>query len=168
MKDLPGGSYPVMKSNPRVTGDILLMAIVYKYNPRKLIGFIDTEGGGSTETDDPCLCHFTDIYSNVSVHPVVRPRLLGSYFNSCDAIQNKNSMRQSELALDKYWGRQSLYFRLAATAALDVVITDGELLLCHGISEGNVDKKFSTIVYNNRTVYECFNNPFPKYFFAQI
>ena len=54
-------------------------------------------------------------------------------------------MRQSDLALDKYWVTHSLYFRLAATAALDVVITDGELLFCHGISEVNLDKKFSTI-----------------------
>ena len=39
-------------------------------------------------------------------------------------------------------------------------ITDGKLLFYHGISEGSVDKKISTSEYNNRTVYDCFNNPF--------
>ena len=39
-------------------------------------------------------------------------------------------------------------------------ITDGKLLYCHGVAEGGKDKKFSTLEYNNRTVYYCFNNPF--------
>ena len=39
-------------------------------------------------------------------------------------------------------------------------ITYGKLLYCHGVAEGNVDKKISTLEYNNRTVYDCFNNPF--------
>ena len=39
-------------------------------------------------------------------------------------------------------------------------ITDGKLLYCHGVAEGNKYKKISTLEYNNRTVYDCFNNPF--------
>ena len=39
-------------------------------------------------------------------------------------------------------------------------ITDGKLLYCHGVAEGNVDRKISTLEYNNRTIYDCFNNPF--------
>ena len=39
-------------------------------------------------------------------------------------------------------------------------ITGGKLLYCHGVAEGNMDKKFSTLEYNNRTVYYCFNNLF--------
>ena len=39
-------------------------------------------------------------------------------------------------------------------------IKDGKVILCHGFSEGNVDKKIPTIEYNNRMVYDCFNNPF--------
>ena len=39
-------------------------------------------------------------------------------------------------------------------------VTDGKLLYCHGVVERNVDKKFSTLEYNNRTVYDCFNNIF--------
>ena len=69
-------------------------------------------------------------------------------------------MRQYNVALEKYWETQSGYFRLATTVALGTDIADGKLLRCHGVAEGNVDMKISTSEYNNRTVYECFNNPF--------
>ena len=39
-------------------------------------------------------------------------------------------------------------------------IIDGKLMCCHVISEESVDKKIPTREYYNRTVYECFNNPF--------
>ena len=38
-------------------------------------------------------------------------------------------MCQFELALDKCWATQGGYFRLATTVALDMRITDGNLLL---------------------------------------
>ena len=63
-------------------------------------------------------------------------------------------MRQSDLSLDKYWVTQSGYFRLATTVELGMGITDGKLLHCHGVAEGNEDKKTSTSEYNNRTVYD--------------
>ena len=69
-------------------------------------------------------------------------------------------MRQSDLSLDKYWVSQSGYFRLVTNVALGMGITDGKLLYCHGVAEGNKDKKISTLEYNNRKVYDCFNNPF--------
>ena len=69
-------------------------------------------------------------------------------------------MRQSDFSLEKYWVTQSGYFRLATTVALGMGITDGKILYCHGVVEGNKDKKISTLEYNNRTVYECFNNTF--------
>ena len=69
-------------------------------------------------------------------------------------------MHQSDLVLEKYWVTQSAYFRLATTVALGMGITDGKLLYCHCVSEGNMDRKISTLQYNNRTVYDCFNNPF--------
>ena len=48
-KEWPGGTYLVMKSIPRVPGDRPLTAIGYKYNSRKFLRFISTEGSGSTE-----------------------------------------------------------------------------------------------------------------------
>ena len=67
MKYWPGGSYIVMKSNPRVPGGRPLIDIEYKQNSRKVIGFISTGGSGSTETGDNYLSCFPEIYSNFSV-----------------------------------------------------------------------------------------------------
>ena len=75
-------------------------------------------------------------------------------FNACNAIDNHNMMRQSDLSLEKYWVIQSGDFRRATTVALGMGITDGKLLYCHGVAEENKDKKISTLEYNNRTVYE--------------
>ena len=69
-------------------------------------------------------------------------------------------MRQSDLSLEKYSVTQSSYFRLETTVALGMGIIDGKLLYCHGVAEGNVDKQISTLECNNRTVYDCFNDPF--------
>ena len=41
-----------------------------------------------------------------------------------------------------------------------MVITDWKFLYCYGVTEGNEDKKFSTLEYNNRTVYDFFSHPF--------
>ena len=92
-KDWYGGSYLVMKSTPRVPGDRPLMAIGYKYNSRKVLGFISTEGSVSTESGDPYLSRFPDIYSNFSVCPVVHPHLIGRYLNSCNEIDSHNRMQ---------------------------------------------------------------------------
>ena len=154
MKDCLGGSCLNMNSNPRVPGGRPLLDIGYKYNYRKVLIFIATEGGGSTEPGDPYLSRLPDIYSRVSVRPVVCTHLLGRYSNSCNSIDNHNIMRQSDLSLEKYWVTQSGHFRISTRVALGVGITYGELLYCHGVSEGNMDKKISTLEYKNRTVYD--------------
>ena len=46
-------------------------------------------------------------------------------------------MRQSDIELEKYWVTQSGHLRLAIAVELSMSITDGNLLYCHGISEGN-------------------------------
>ena len=68
-----------------------------------VLGFILTEGAGSTEPGDPYLSCFPDIYSDVSVRPIVIPHLLGRYFNACNAIENQKRIRNYDIALDKYW-----------------------------------------------------------------
>ena len=63
-------------------------------------------------------------------------------------------MWQYDPALEKYWVTQSGNFRLATTVALGMGITDDKLLYCHGVSERNADRKFSTLEDNNRKVYD--------------
>ena len=92
-KDCPGGSNIALKSTPRFPGEIPLLAIGYMYNSRKILGFIANEGAGSTEPNDPYLSRLPGIYLNVSVHPVVRPHLIGRYLNACNVIDNPNRTR---------------------------------------------------------------------------
>ena len=160
MKYWMGGLYLVMKSTPIVIGGRPLLAICYRYNSRKVLGFIANEGDGSYAPGDLYLSIFPDIYSNVSVCPVVIPHLVGRYFNACFAIDNHNRMWQSDLALEKYWVTHGRYFRLATVVALVMGIADGKLIYCHGVLEGNVGRKISILEYKNSTYYDCFNNPF--------
>ena len=88
-----GKSYIVMKSNPRFPVERPLLDIGYKYNSRKVLGFIATEGGVGTEPGDPYISRSPDIYSNVSVCPIVHPHTLGRYFNACIKIDNHNRMQ---------------------------------------------------------------------------
>ena len=53
MKGCPGGSYLVLKSTPRFPVEIPLLDIGYKYRSRRILGFIATEGAGSTKPGDP-------------------------------------------------------------------------------------------------------------------
>ena len=46
------------------------------------------------------------------------------------------------------------------TRKVNMGIIYGKLLYCHCVVEGNKDNKISTLDYNNRTVYDCFNYTF--------
>ena len=148
-----------MKINPIVPGGRPLLALGYKYNFKKVLGCIATEGAGSTAPGDSYLSRFPNIYYNVDVRPVFHPQLLGRYVNACNAIDNHNMMRKSDLSLEKYWVTQSGYFRLTTKFALGMGISYEKLLYWHGVSEVNVDRRISTLYYNS-TIYDCFYNPF--------
>ena len=49
-KDWPVGSYLVLRSNPMVPRYGSIIAIIYKYNARKVLSFIVTDNSGSTKT----------------------------------------------------------------------------------------------------------------------
>ena len=66
-KGWPGGSYLVMKITPRVPGDITLMKVGGKYNYRKVIGFVNTEGSGSNNTGNTYLSSLPDTYYNIYI-----------------------------------------------------------------------------------------------------
>ena len=103
---------------------------------RKVLVFISTDGAGSTEPGDPYLSRLPDIYYNVSVIPIVCPHFIGRYLNACNEIDNHNRMWHYDLATEKYWVKQSVYFRLVTTVALGMGITYGKIIFYHGIPEG--------------------------------
>ena len=59
------GFHLVKKSAPRVTVDRPRMAIGYNYIYQKVLGFIDMEGGRSTEPGVHYLSRYPENYSNV-------------------------------------------------------------------------------------------------------
>ena len=86
-----------MKSTPRVPGNRQIVAIKYKYNYRKFIRIIATEGDGSAEPGDPYLSRFPDNNTNISIHPVVFTHFIGRYLNACNEIENNNRMQKYDL-----------------------------------------------------------------------
>ena len=55
-------------------------------------GFTATEGTGSTDLGDPYLSRFSDHYSNVSFHLVVRTHVFDKYFNGFNEIDKHNKI----------------------------------------------------------------------------
>ena len=121
------------------------------------------EGVRSTEADVPSLSCYPPNYSNISIQHVIFHLKIERYYIVCNEIYKHNRMRQSDLAVDKYWVTYSGYFRLVTTVTLVIGITYGNFLFCHGISEQSNNKTIPMKEYNNRTVYDCFNNPFLVY-----
>ena len=99
----PGGYYLVMKIKMIVPGVRTVLVIVYKYNYRKVPGFIADKGGDSTAPDYLCLFYFPDTYSNFSIIRVVHLHILGIYFNAFNVIDQHNNIWKYELELEKYW-----------------------------------------------------------------
>ena len=81
----------------------------------------------------PIYLVFLTFIFNVSVRPVVCPQFLDRHFIACNAMDDHDIMRQSHLAIEKYWVTHSGYFRLETTVALGMRITDEKIILCHGI-----------------------------------
>ena len=93
---------------------------------------LDLCGGSSSRLS--ILINFSDIFNNVSINSVVRSRVIGRNFNSCNAIDNQNRMRQSGLSLEKYLLTQSGYVSLVTTVAFVMGTTYGNISFCCGIS----------------------------------
>ena len=68
--------------------------------------------------------------------------VIGRNFSACNAIDNHNRMSQSDVALEKYWVTQSVYFRLTTTVELGIGITNGKLLFCNGIQSKSIKIPF--------------------------
>ena len=68
------------------------MAIGYKCNSQKVVGFIDTEWGGSTDPYDLYLSRSTDKYSNMYILSIVSPCMLSRDFSSCKKIFQHNNI----------------------------------------------------------------------------
>ena len=90
MKDWPGGSYIVLSRNTKVPGESPLIAILYKYNPWKILSFVDTAGEGSTTLGIPYLSKCPDQFYNLSIRPVAHPHIMSKFFGLVNEVDSHN------------------------------------------------------------------------------
>ena len=154
VKDWPGGSYFVINGNTRVPGGRSLLAIGYRYNFSKVLGFIADEGAGSTEPGDTYLSPFPDIYSNVYVWPVVCTHFLVGYFNACNGIDNHNRMWQYDLALENILGNIEWIFYTCKYSGIGYGYYRWESYILSWCCREKCGQEISTLEYNNRTFYD--------------
>ena len=75
------------------------LVISYKYNSQKVLSFLATAGAGSTTLGIPYLSKYPDQFSNVSIFPIYRPRLMSKFFGSVNEMDSHNKSHQSDIAL---------------------------------------------------------------------
>ena len=73
-----------------VPGDRPLVAIVYKYNARKVLSFIVMDNAGSTNTGIPYLSKYPYQFTNVAICPVARPLVMSKLFSAINEVDSPN------------------------------------------------------------------------------
>ena len=109
MKDFPGGIWIMMEGRAEKEY-VPLVCIGYKYNFKKVLVFLSTKGGGSTQPGEPYLAKFPDKFDNVCTKEVARPDIISNYFNKSNMVDLRNQARQVELVLKRV--TQNAFFRL--------------------------------------------------------
>ena len=92
---------------------------------------------------------------------VVRPAIIGDYFEHSNIIDVGNQLRQNELALERYWLTKDPWFRIDTTI-VGISVIDAYLAAqyqappCAGLSRMSVKD------YALHTVYDLWNRPISK------
>ena len=109
-----------------------LIAIVCKYNTRKVLSFIVTDNTGSTKTGIPYLSKYPDQFTNVAIRPVARPLVMSFFFPAVNVVDSQNKSRHSDLVLEKWWVTQCGWLRVCITVAIGMNITNSWNMFCYG------------------------------------
>ena len=100
-----------------------LFATGYKYNKRKVVCFISTQGGGYTYEGKPYKARWKDKNNNFVVKDIPQPFLCSRYFQNLNTVDGHNQSLQFDLRLEKCWVTEDGFFRIA-TMIFGMVITD--------------------------------------------
>jgi len=100
LEDAPGGTSIVLKATDGST-NTKLVAVGYKYNSKKTLMFIASDGAASTLDGEPYRMRFVDRYGNVVFRDVRRPQLVSIYFSDSNCVDVHNQLRQYCLRLEK-------------------------------------------------------------------
>ena len=120
LKDKSAGSRLVLTTTYQ---GVKLVALGYKYNKRKVLCFITTEGAGNTMNGNPYIQRWPDEHGNLHMREVARPAVVSEYFEASPRIDNQNQSRQHDLALEEKWDTQCGWFRLWTTL-IGMTVTD--------------------------------------------
>ena len=122
MQYFPGSTWIVMEGYAENEGTPLVCT-GFKYNVKKVLGFITTKGAGSTQPGLPYLAKFPDKFGNVCISEVAQSEIVTSYFNRSNVVDLHNQARQAKLALEKKWIKQNVFFQLYTTL-LGIIVID--------------------------------------------
>ena len=152
MKDWPGGSFLTLEAT---VDSVPLLAIGYKYNRRKVLFFVATRGSGTFEDGVPYEQKFPDLYGNVMVRRVPRPKILSNYFERSNVIDSHNQLRQNELALEQFILTNNCWFRLFTTL-VGMTITDAYRAHKHHMKK--TTRNFPIVSFADRLGYDLLSN----------
>ena len=173
MKDMGAGTWLCLRA---VTpGDnVPLIAVGYKYNKKKVLHFIMTEGAGSTHGGVPYLCQFRNKNGTVVKKKIPRPDFISKYFACANTVDVHNQIRQGTIKLEKRWITHDGYFRLWTTI-LGIIGTDMYLGYKHAVNIANYDRGRKHKDYHlgvrdflARVAYDLIKNPFNSKIEPQI
>ena len=101
MVDYPGGTCIAMEWKI-VKKYTELVCIGYKYNNKKVLTFIMTQGVGSTEKGDLYDAMFPNKYGNLHIYHVACPECVSIFLKYSNKVDLHNQSRQFDLALEKH------------------------------------------------------------------
>jgi hypothetical protein len=139
MEDCPSGSYYVAVCDvPDEDDGKKIVFVSYKYNARKVLHFVMTDGAGSTVPDPnrAYIARFPDEYGNLGIRKVPRPACLSDYFEKCNVVDVHNQMRQGILGLEEKWVTQCGFFRVLCTI-LGMCVIDAKEAMRHGLARSH-------------------------------
>ena len=145
MSTWPPGSHLVMETTKFGRK---YYAIGYKYNMKKVLCFISTEGAGHTKPGKPYEARWLDKNGLTLSRLVPRPHILSEYFDNSNQIDKHNHARQSQLAIEKYVVVECGYFRLFCTY-LGMTVTDSWKLYRAGLGDTCPNKDISILSFAN-------------------
>ena len=145
METWPPGSHLVMETQKHGSS---YYAIGYKYNMKKVLCFIASEGAGHTKPGKPYEAKWLDENGLTSSRLIPRPHILSEYFENSNQIDKHNHARQSQLAIGKYVVVECGYFRLFCTY-LGITVTDAWKLYRAGLGDKCANKDISILSFAN-------------------
>ena len=145
MREWPPGSHLVLETMLRGKK---YYSIGYKYNVKKVLCLIATEGAGHSMPGTPYEAKWLDPNGRMASRMIPRPHLLSEYFKHSNQIDKHNHARQSQLAIEKNVVTQDGYFRLFCTY-LGITVTDAWKLYRDGLGDKCPNKEMSILEFAN-------------------